>query len=69
VKYYDFDVPIHPKNLAIILHPHWGYLCKFGEKGFTFDELVDFYKFEFVSSNLRNNGRVNYIIYYIFNNF
>lgn len=26
---YLFDIPIHPKNLTMMLHPHWGYLCKF----------------------------------------
>lgn len=56
-KYYTFDFPVHPKNLAMVLNPHWGYLCKFTKHEFTFENLIDFYKAEYASSYFRNNGR------------
>ena len=28
-KYHEFDVEMNAKNMATMLHPHWGYLCKF----------------------------------------
>jgi len=54
----EFEFPLDPKSLAIILHPHWGYLCKFTKKNFTFDEIIDFYNYEFLSSYYRYLGRV-----------
>jgi len=55
----NFDIPLEPKSLAIILHPHWGYMSKFTKKNFTFDEIMEFYKYEFLSSHYRILGRVN----------
>lgn len=43
----------------MILHPHWGYFCKFNKLEFSFQNIVDYYKSEFVSSHYRNLGRVN----------
>lgn len=43
-----------------MLHPHWGYLCKFYKNEFTFEHIVDFYYDEFVSTYFRNIGRVSY---------
>jgi hypothetical protein len=54
----EFHIPIHNKNIATMLHPHWGYLCKFTNKEYTFNEIIDFYHYEFVSSYYRELGRV-----------
>lgn len=58
VQNYFFDVPIHYKNLAMLLHPNWGYMCKFLNKKFSFEELLEIYHIEIVSSFFRQNGRV-----------
>ena len=55
-KYYDFAVPLHPKNLAMLLHPHWGFFCKYN-KEFSFDDIIKHYHNEFLSSHYRNLGR------------
>lgn len=57
-KHYKFDVPLHEKNMALMLHPNWGYFCKFVDKEFTFDEIINFYQIEFVSSYFRHSHRV-----------
>ncbi len=57
-KYYKFDFPVHPKTLSMFLNPHWGYFCKFTRHEYTFDDIINFYKSEFVSSFFRNTRRV-----------
>lgn len=57
-RYHRLDIPIHPKNLAMLLHPHWGYLCKFTKKEYSFKDIVEFYRKEIVSSYFRDIGRV-----------
>ena len=56
-KYYRFDIPIHAKNLAMMLHPHWGYFCKFNKREFSFEDIINHYEKEFISSHFRNIGR------------
>lgn len=72
-KHYNFDLPVHHKNLGMMLHPHWGYLCKFTQHDFNFNHIVNFYYDEFVSSYFRNIGRVKnktkFIIKFIFSFF
>lgn len=48
----------------MILHPHWGYLCKFTRKNFTLNEIIEFYQYEFLSGHFRRLGRV--FLYKIF---
>jgi len=57
-KYYELDLPIHPKNLAMMLHPHWGFFCKFIKNEFSFEDILNFYQTEYVSSYFRNLGQV-----------
>ena len=57
-KYYDLDLPIHPKNLAMMLHPHWGFYCKFMKNEFNLEDILNFYQTEYVSSHFRNIGKV-----------
>jgi hypothetical protein len=42
-----------------MLHPHWGFFCKFTQHEFTYDQMIDFYYDEFVSSYFRHIGRVS----------
>jgi hypothetical protein len=56
-KHYQFDIPLHYKNIAMMLHPHWGFFCKYTKQEFSFDDIIDFYTDEFVSSHYRNIGR------------
>ena len=42
----------------MLVHPHWGYLCKFTNKEYTLNEIIDFYNAEFVSSHYRIIGKV-----------
>jgi hypothetical protein len=57
-KFYNFSVPLHVKSIAMLLHPHWGYFCKFTKKEFAFDDIIKHYHNEFLSSHYRNIGRV-----------
>jgi hypothetical protein len=62
-KYFSFDVPLDPKNLAMIIYPYWGYFCKFIGKEFTFDQLIEFYNNEFLSTHIRRLKRVYFILF------
>ena len=42
-KKFKFRVPLHPKNMQQMIHPHFGYLCNFKNKSFSFNELVEVY--------------------------
>lgn len=35
-KKLKFRVPLHPKNMLQLIHPHYAYLCNFKIRGFTF---------------------------------
>lgn len=54
----EFHIPIHTKNIATMLHPHWGYLCKFNKKEYSFNEIIEFYHSELISSYYRELKRV-----------
>ena len=56
-KKFNFRVPLHPKNLQQMIHPHFGYLSNFKNRDFTFDELVEIYKDQIVSSYERTIGQ------------
>lgn len=56
-KNWEFDVPIHSKNMAHMLHPHWGYLTKLRDVELSFDGLTSFYEKEIKASLLRNMNK------------
>lgn len=56
-KKFNFKVPLHPKNLQQMIHPHFGYLCSFKNRAFSFDELIQIYKDQIVSSYERTIGQ------------
>lgn len=49
-----------------MLHPHWGYYCKYMKNEFSLEDILNFYQTEYVSSHFRNMGRV--IIHLIITN-
>ena len=42
-KKFKFRVPLHPKNMQQMIHPHFGYLCNFSGRSFNFNELLEIY--------------------------
>ena len=51
-------MPLHPKNLAQLVHPYWGYLTAFGpDVHFTFDELTEIYLNQIGASFEKTFGR------------
>ena len=54
---YRFDIPIHATNLTQMIHPHYGYLTNVEDHEFTFDQMVDIYKQQIVSTYERDLGQ------------
>jgi hypothetical protein len=42
-KKLKFKVPLHPKNLMQMIHPHYGYITNYKGKEFSFEELHEMY--------------------------
>ena len=57
IKVKQYQVPIHPRNLSQIVHPHQGYLCAFPGRGFSWDEFINFYETMMVSTYEKTRGR------------
>lgn len=55
-KKFRFRFPLHPKNLQQLIHPHMGYLTGFQSEGYSWDEMVEIYKNQIVSSYERTLG-------------
>jgi len=49
-KKFKFRVPLHPKNLQQMIHPHFGYLANFLNRQFAIGDLVSAYENQIVSS-------------------
>ena len=43
VEKFKFTIPLHPKNIMQMIHPHYGYLNCFKDRQFSFKELVEIY--------------------------
>lgn len=56
-KNHRFEIPIHAHNLTQMVHPYHGYLCNIEGKQFTFEELIQIYKYQIVSSYERDLGQ------------
>ena len=56
-KQFKFKIPLHPKNMQQMIHPHFGYLTNFKGKQFSFDELMQAYNNQIVSSYERAIGQ------------
>ena len=56
-KGYQFRIPINPRNLSQMIHPHQGYMVSMPERGFSWEEMVQMYELQVVSSNEKAKGR------------
>lgn len=56
-KKFKFRVPLHPKNMQQMIHPHFGYLTNFKGRTFNFNELLQAYNDQIVSSYERSLGQ------------
>lgn len=56
-KKFKFKIPLHPKNMQQMIHPHFGYLTNFKDKIFSFDDLMKVYNNQIVSSYERAIGQ------------
>ena len=54
---YKFTVPLHPKNLAQLIHPFYGYLANMQNYGVTFKDLYTVYLNQIASSYEKTYGR------------
>lgn len=43
-KKFKFRVPLHPKNMQQMIHPHFGYLTNYKGRSFNFNELINIYQ-------------------------
>ena len=50
VKSFKFKVPIHPKNLSQLVHPHWGYMASMPNRAYTWDEMLAMYEIQMIAS-------------------
>eukprot|EP00352_Strombidinopsis_acuminata_P006295 CAMPEP_0176354532 /NCGR_PEP_ID=MMETSP0126-20121128/12621_1 /TAXON_ID=141414 ORGANISM="Strombidinopsis acuminatum, Strain SPMC142" /NCGR_SAMPLE_ID=MMETSP0126 /ASSEMBLY_ACC=CAM_ASM_000229 /LENGTH=171 /DNA_ID=CAMNT_0017706741 /DNA_START=399 /DNA_END=910 /DNA_ORIENTATION=- len=56
-KGFRFTVPVHPRNLSQLIHPHQGYLCNFKNRGFSFPDMLNIYQDHIASSREKFDGR------------
>lgn len=56
-KKFKFRVPVHPKNLQQMIHPHHGYLANFPGRQFSYNDLLSAYENQIVSSFERSLGQ------------
>lgn len=56
-KMFRFAVPLHPKNLAQLVHPYQGYLGAFRGRSFDWDELLEVYDNQIAASFEKCFGR------------
>ena len=43
-KTFQFRVPINPRNLSQLIHPHQGYMASMPDRGYSWDEMVSMYE-------------------------
>jgi hypothetical protein len=56
-KKFKLRIPLHPKNLQQLIHPHFGYLASFPDRQFNFNDLMRVYEEQIVSSYERSLGQ------------
>lgn len=56
-KVKKFDIAIHQRNMIQMIHPFHGYLCHVEDKLFKFDEMINIYRQQLVSSYERSLGQ------------
>ena len=43
-KGYTFNIPINPRNLSQLIHPHQGYMAAMPNRGYTWEEMLQTYQ-------------------------
>lgn len=56
-KGFTFDVPINPRNLCQLTHPHMGYMAFMPNRSYSWDEMLQMYEFHMVASREKHFGR------------
>ena len=56
-KTFTFKVPIHPRNLMQMIHPHQGYMASMPNRGYTWEEMLQMYEMQMISSYEKAKGR------------
>ena len=56
-KTFQFRVPIHPRNLSQLIHPHQGYMASMPNRGYSWDEMLAMYELQMISSYEKAKGR------------
>lgn len=56
-KTFQFKVPIHPKNLSQMIHPHQGYMVSMPDRSYSWDEMMAMYEVQMVASFQKAKGR------------
>jgi hypothetical protein len=56
-KKFRFRIPLHPKNLQQLIHPHFGYLGGWKDRAFTFEEIMTVTRNQLVSTYERSLGQ------------
>ena len=56
-KAFQFKVPINPRNLSQLIHPHQGYMASMPDRHYTWDEMLQTYEIQMVASHEKSKGR------------
>ena len=54
---FSFNVPLHPKNLSQLIHPHWGYMASMTGLGYSWDDMLQMYEHQMIASYEKSKGR------------
>lgn len=55
-KTFTFKVPIHPKNLSQMIHPHQGYMASMPDKAYSWEEMMAMYEMQMIASYEKSRG-------------
>lgn len=56
-KTFTFKVPINPRNLSQMIHPHQGYMASMPNRGYSWDEMLQMYEMQMIASYEKAKGR------------
>ena len=54
---FTFRLPINPRNMSQMIHPHQGYMAAMPGAGYSWDEMLTMYEMQIVSSHEKSKGR------------
>mmetsp|Transcript_27223 Transcript_27223/g.36378 ORF Transcript_27223/g.36378 Transcript_27223/m.36378 type:complete len:268 (-) Transcript_27223:1187-1990(-) len=56
-KGYEFRIPINPRNMSQMIHPHQGYMVAMPNRGYTWEEMEQMYRMQVLASHEKSCGR------------